>query len=281
MKVLAQDYVLNNGVKMPKVGLGVFKVSDEKAAEIVKEGIMQGYRLIDTAAIYGNESGTGRGIKAGLAQTGLEREDIFVTSKLWSNHLTYEETIAAFEESLTRLELDYLDLYLIHWPGVGEDAYKESWLAIEHLYQEGKIRAIGVSNFQVHHLERLASYSTIQPTVNQIELHPRLTQTAIRKYAKDHGIQIQAWSPLMQGQILDNEVLVQLAEKYQKSVAQIIFKWDVQQEIALLTKTERKERLTTNAQLDDFELSQADIELIAGLNQDLRVGPDPETFDFA
>ena len=281
MKVLAQDYVLNNGVKMPKVGLGVFKVSDEKAAEIVKEGIMQGYRLIDTAAIYGNESGTGRGIKAGLAQTGLKREDIFVTSKLWSNHLTYEETIAAFEESLTRLELDYLDLYLIHWPGVGEDAYKESWLALEHLYQEGKIRAIGVSNFQVHHLERLASYSTIQPAVNQIELHPRLTQMTIRKYAKDYGIQIQAWSPLMQGQILDNEVLVQLAEKYQKSVAQIIFKWDVQQEIALLTKTEHKERLTTNAQLDDFELSQADIELIAGLNQDLRVGPDPDTFDFA
>lgn len=281
MKVLAQDYVLNNGVKMPKVGLGVFKVSDEKAAEIVKEGIMQGYRLIDTAAIYGNESGTGRGIKAGLAQTGLKREELFVTSKLWSNHLTYEETIAAFEESLTRLELDYLDLYLIHWPGVGEDAYKESWLALEHLYQEGKIRAIGVSNFQVHHLERLASYSTIQPAVNQIELHPRLTQTAIRKYAKAHGIQIQAWSPLMQGQILDNEILVQLAEKYQKSVAQIIFKWDVQQEIALLTKTERKERLITNAQLDDFELSQADIELIAGLNQDLRVGPDPDTFDFA
>lgn len=281
MKVLEQDYVLNNGVKMPKVGLGVFKVSDEKAAEIVKEGIMQGYRLIDTAAIYGNESGTGRGIKAGLAQTGLKREDIFVTSKLWSNHLTYEETIAAFEESLTRLELDYLDLYLIHWPGVGEDAYKESWLALEHLYQEGKIRAIGVSNFQVHHLERLASYSTIQPAVNQIELHPRLTQNAIRQYAKAHGIQIQAWSPLMQGQILDNEILVQLAEKYQKSVAQIIFKWDVQQEIALLTKTERKERLTTNAQLDDFELSQADIELIAGLNQDLRVGPDPDTFDFA
>lgn len=281
MKVLEQDYVLNNGVKMPKVGLGVFKVSDEKAAEIVKEGIMQGYRLIDTAAIYGNESGTGRGIKAGLAQTGLKREDIFVTSKLWSNHLTYEETIAAFEESLTRLELDYLDLYLIHWLGVGEDAYKESWLALEHLYQEGKIRAIGVSNFQVHHLERLASYSTIQPAVNQIELHPRLTQNAIRQYAKAHGIQIQAWSPLMQGQILDNEILVQLAEKYQKSVAQIIFKWDVQQEIALLTKTERKERLTTNAQLDDFELSQADIELIAGLNQDLRVGPDPDTFDFA
>lgn len=281
MKVLEQDYVLNNGLKMPKVGLGVFKVSDEKAAEIVKEGIMQGYRLIDTAAIYGNESGTGRGIKAGLAQTGLKREDIFVTSKLWGNHLTYEETIAAFEESLTRLELDYLDLYLIHWPGVGEDAYKESWLALEHLYQEGKIRAIGVSNFQVHHLERLASYSTIQPAVNQIELHPRLTQMTIRQYAKAHGIQIQAWSPLMQGQILDNEVLVQLAKKYQKSVAQIIFKWDVQQEIALLTKTEHKERLTTNAQLDDFELSQADIELIAGLNQNLRVGPDPDTFDFA
>lgn len=281
MKVLEQDYVLNNGVKMPKVGLGVFKVSDENAADIVKEGIMQGYRLIDTAAIYGNESGTGQGIKAGLAQTGLKREDIFVTSKLWSNHLTYEETITAFEESLARLELDYLDLYLIHWPGVGEDAYKESWLALEHLYKEGKIRAIGVSNFQVHHLERLASYSTIQPAINQIEFHPRLTQVAIRQYAKAHGIQIQAWSPLMQGQILDNEILVQLAEKYQKSVAQIIFKWDVQQGIALLTKTERKERLTTNAQLDDFELSQADIELIAGLNQDLRVGPDPDTFDFA
>ena len=280
MQILEQAFTLNNGVRMPKVGLGVFKVSDEKAAEVVREGILQGYRLIDTAAIYANEKGTGRGIKEGLTQAGLKREEIFVTSKLWSNHLNYQQTMEAFRQSLERLQLDYLDLFLIHWPGVGEDAYKESWLALEELYQAGKIRAIGVSNFQIHHLQRLASYSQIQPAVNQIELHPYLNQAELRAYAKKHAIQIQAWSPLMQGRILNNETLKQLAEKYQKSVAQIIFKWDVQQELALLTKTEKKERLISNANLDDFELSMEDIALISSLNKNLRVGPDPDTFDF-
>lgn len=280
MKVVDQFYTLNNGVKMPKLGLGVFKMSDEKAEEMVQAGIVQGYRLIDTATIYENEEGTGRGIKAGLAQSGLKREDIFVTSKLWSNHLSYEETLTAFEASLARLQLDYLDLFLIHWPGVGEDAYKESWLALESLYRQGKIRAIGVSNFQVHHLKRLATYSQVTPAINQIEFHPYLTQKTLSEYAKQVGIQLQAWSPLMQGKVLNDEDLLNLAAKYQKNVAQIIFKWDIQQEIALLTKTEKKARLISNAQLDDFELSAEDMALIHSLNQDLRVGPDPDTFDF-
>lgn len=197
---LKENVRLNNGTEIPGLGLGVFQIPDEDTAEVVKKGIITGYRLIDTAQIYGNETGTGLGIKEGLAATGLSREDLFVTSKVWNNHLTYEETINAFEETLDRLALDYLDLYLIHWPG--NNAFKESWQAMEELYEAGKIKAIGVSNFEIHHLEDLLSYAKVVPVINQVELHPKLSQQALRDFCEKHNINIQAWSPLMQGKLL-------------------------------------------------------------------------------
>lgn len=166
---------LNNQIEIPELGLGVFQIPNEETAEVVKNGIINGYRLIDTAKIYENEEGTGQGIKEGLASTGLTREDLFVTSKLWGDNHSYKETIQSFEESLKKLDLDYLDLYLIHWPGTNY-AYKEAWKAMEDLYKAGKVKAIGVSNFQKHHLEELLSYAEIKPVLNQIELHPKLSQ---------------------------------------------------------------------------------------------------------
>lgn len=270
---------LNNGVEIPGFGLGVFQVPDDETKDAVKEAIINGYRLIDTAQIYGNEKGTGLGIQEGLAAANVKREDLFVTSKVWNDHLSYEETIAAFEESLAKLGLDYLDLYLIHWPGL--DSFEESWKAMEHLYESGKIRAIGVSNFQKHHLETLMSFAKVKPVLNQIELHPKLTQKELREYCSKHNIAIQAWSPLMQGQILTNSTITSLADKYDRTAAQIVLHWGVQQDILVVSKSTKPERIKGNAQLFDFELSHEDMELISGLNEDLRVGPNPDQFNFA
>jgi len=269
---------LNNGTKIPGLGLGVFQIPNEDTAKVVADGIRAGYRLIDTAQIYGNEAGTGEGIRQGLAATGLRREDLFVTSKVWNAHLSYEQTIDAYNRSLAQLGLDYLDLYLIHWPG--DHAFKEAYLALQDLYQAGKIKAIGVSNFEPHHLAELAEFATVTPVLDQVESHPRLNQAALRAYGQAHDIRIQAWSPLMQGQILKNETLQQLATKYHKSVAQIVLRWDIQRDVLLAVKSVRPERLASNAAVFDFSLSAADMRLIDGLNQDLRVGPDPDSYDF-
>lgn len=270
---------LNNGTEIPGMGLGVFQIPDAETAEVVKNGIINGYRLIDTAAIYGNETGTGIGIKEGLAAAGLSREELFVTSKVWNNHLSYDETIKAFEESMERIGLDYLDLYLIHWPG--HDAYEESWKALEDLYLDGKIKAIGVSNFEVHHLENLLSFARVIPVLNQVELHPKLSQTELRAFAEKHNIKIQAWSPLMQGQLLSHPVIAEIAEKHNKSTAQVILRWDIQQEILLAVKSVHAERMLSNADVFDFELSQEDMNQLNALNESLRVGPNPDEFDFA
>lgn len=270
---------LNNGTKIPGMGLGVFQIPDAETAEVVKNGIINGYRLIDTAAIYGNETGTGIGIKEGLAAAGLSREELFVTSKVWNNHLSYDETIKAFEETMERIGLDYLDLYLIHWPG--HDAYEESWKTLEDLYLDGKIKAIGVSNFEVHHLENLLSFARVIPVLNQVELHPKLSQTELRAFAEKHNIKIQAWSPLMQGQLLSHPVIAEIAEKHNKSTAQVILRWDIQQEILLAVKSVHAERMLSNADVFDFELSQEDMNQLNALNESLRVGPNPDEFDFA
>lgn len=275
---LADTIILNNGTKIPGLGLGVFQIPEEETAEVVKEGIINGYRLIDTAQIYGNESETGAGIRQGLAATGLKREALFVTSKVWNAHLTYEETIAAFEASLANLGLDYLDLYLIHWPGA--DAFKESWKALEDLYTAGKIKAIGVSNFQIHHLESLLSYASVVPVINQIELHPKLSQTALREFGKMHDIKIQAWSPLMQGQLLNHSEILAIAAKYNKSAAQVILRWDIQQDILLVVKSVHADRMISNSDVFDFKLEQEDMDRLNALNESLRVGPDPDSFDF-
>ncbi|NLS89060.1 aldo/keto reductase [Bacillus subtilis] len=266
---------LHNGVEMPWFGLGVFKVENgSEATESVKAAIKNGYRSIDTAAIYKNEEGVGIGIK----ESGMAREELFITSKVWNEDQGYETTLAAFEKSLERLQLDYLDLYLIHWPG--KDKFKDTWRALEKLYKDGKIRAIGVSNFQVHHLEELLKDAEIKPMVNQVEFHPRLTQKELRDYCKAQGIQLEAWSPLMQGQLLDNEVLTQIAEKHNKSVAQVILRWDLQHEVVTIPKSIKEHRIIENADIFDFELSQEDMDKIDALNKDERVGPNPDELLF-
>ncbi|ALB28265.1 aldo/keto reductase [Companilactobacillus heilongjiangensis] len=269
---------LNNGTAIPGLGLGVFQIPNEKTADVVANGIKQGYRLIDTAQVYGNEEGTGEGIRRGLKENNLQREDLFITSKVWNNHLTYDETIAAANDSLQKLGLDYLDLYLIHWPG--DDSFKDSYLALEQLYKEGKIKAIGVSNFRTHHLEELAKFATVTPVLNQVESHPKLIQSELRDYAAKHDIKIQAWSPLMQGKILKDATLQAIADKYGKSVAQVILRWDIQRDVLLVVKSVHPARMQSNADVFDFTLDQADMDKINAMNENLRVGPNPDEFDF-
>ncbi|GEL04637.1 aldo/keto reductase [Rummeliibacillus sp. G93] len=278
-KNLQDTTTLNNGVKMPWLGLGVFKVEEgPELVNAVKTAIKHGYRSIDTAAIYGNEEGVGKGIQEGLKEAGISREDLFVTSKVWNEDLGYESTLAAYETSLKKLGLDYLDLYLIHWPVEGK--YKDAWRALETLYKEGRVKAIGVSNFQVHHLEDLMKDAEIKPVINQVELHPRLTQKELKAFCQDNNIQLEAWSPLMQGQLLDNEVLKEIAAKHNKSVAQIIVRWDLQNGVMTIPKSTKEHRIVENVDLFDFELTQEELEVIDGLNQNHRVGPDPDNFDF-
>jgi diketogulonate reductase-like aldo/keto reductase len=270
---------LNNGVNMPWFGIGVFKVEEgQELVNAVKFAIMHGYRSIDTAAIYGNEQGVGQGIREGLKEEGISREELFVTSKVWNSDLGYESTIAAYETSLTKLGLDYLDLYLIHWPVEGK--YKEAWRALETLYKEGRVKAIGVSNFQVHHLEELMKEAEIKPMVNQVEYHPRLTQKEVLAFCNENGIQLEAWSPLMQGQLLVHPVLEEIAMKYKKSIAQVILRWDLQNGVVTIPKSTKELRIVENSTIFNFELSNEDMERIDELNQNHRVGPDPDNIDF-
>ncbi|NHC38995.1 aldo/keto reductase [Bacillus sp. MM2020_1] len=269
---LKDTTTLSNGVKMPWMGLGVFKVTEgEEVIQSVKAAIKNGYISIDTAAIYGNEEGVGQAIK----ESGVPREELFITTKLWNSEQGYESTLAAFETSMNKLGLDYLDLYLIHWPG--KDKYKETWKAFEKLYKDGRVRAIGVSNFLVHHLEDLLSSAEIKPMVNQVEFHPHLTQKELLDYCKNEGIQLEAWSPLKQGQLLSEPVLVDLAHKYNKSVAQVILRWDLQHGVVTIPKSIKEHRIIENANIFDFELSAEDMEKIDGLNQDSRAGSHPDT----
>ncbi|MFF2885813.1 aldo/keto reductase [Paenibacillus sp. NPDC057967] len=279
IKHLQDTVALHNGVNMPGFGLGVFKVEEgPTVVQAVKAAIAHGYRSIDTAAIYGNEQTVGQGIREALAENNLTRDDIFVTSKVWNADLGYDATLAAYETSLQKLGLDYLDLYLIHWPVQGK--YKDAWRALENLYEAGKVKAIGVSNFQIHHLQDVLADAKIKPMVNQVELHPRLTQKELLHFTREHGIQLEAWSPLMQGELLDNEVLTEIGAKYGKSVAQVILRWDVQHGIVTIPKSIKEHRIIENASIFDFELSPEDMTRIDGLNQNHRVGPDPDDFDF-
>lgn len=279
VKHLQETTTLHNGVKMPWFGLGVFKVEEgPELVNAVRSAIKNGYRSIDTAAIYGNEEGVGKGIKEGLNEAGITREELFVTSKVWNSDLGYDSTLAAFETSLAKLDLEYLDLYLIHWPVEGK--YKDAWRALETLYKQGRVKAIGVSNFQIHHLEDLMKDAEIKPMINQVEYHPRLTQKELQVFCKKNGIQLEAWSPLMQGQLLDNETLQEIAVKYNKCVAQIILRWDLQNGVVTIPKSTKEHRIVENADVFDFELASSDMAVIDGLNQNHRVGPDPDNFDF-
>ncbi len=279
MKKLQDTTTLHNGVEMPWFGLGVSNINEgAEVINAVKAAISHGYRSIDTAALYGNEEGVGQGIREGIKESGISREEIFVTSKVWNSDLGYESTIAAYETSLKKLGLDYLDLYLIHWPV--EAKYKEAWRALETLYKEKRVKAIGVSNFHIHHLEELLKDAEITPMINQVEFHPHLTQKELHNFCKEHSIQLEAWSPLMQGELLEHPVLVEIASKTEKTVAQVILRWDLQNEVVTIPKSIKEARIIQNSQIFDFELTEDDMERISALNENRRVGPDPDNFDF-
>jgi len=270
------DYtLLNNGVKMPWLGLGVWQVEDgEVVRNAVQTAIDKGYRSIDTAAAYGNEIGVGKAVR----ECGVAREDLFITTKLWNGDQGYESTIQAFNESIKKLGLEYIDLYLIHWPVKGK--YRDSWRAMEKLYEEGLVRAIGVSNFQIHHLQDIMSDGKIIPAVNQVEYHPRLTQVELQRFCKENQIQLEAWSPLMQGELLSHPTLIELSTAYKKTPAQIILRWDLQQGVVTIPKSIHASRIEENAKIFDFELSATDMVKLNELNLNQRKGPDPDNFDF-
>ncbi|WAH36224.1 aldo/keto reductase [Alicyclobacillus dauci] len=271
---IADPTTLNNGVKMPWLGLGVWKTKDgEEVEKAIQYALRAGYRHIDTAALYQNETGVGNAI----AKADIAREDLFITTKVWNSDQGYESTLQAFETSRKKLVLEYVDLYLIHWPVKGK--YKETWKALQKLHKEGFVRAIGVSNFQVHHLEDILQDSDIVPAVNQVEYHPLLTQQEVHNFCKANNIQLEAWSPLMQGN-LDNEVLVELSEKYGKSPAQIVIRWDLQNGVVTIPKSVREARIVENADVFDFELTTEDMANINGLNKNHRYGGDPDNFNF-
>jgi len=264
---------LNNGIEMPQFGLGVFKMTEGPEVESsVLSALEMGYRGIDTAAGYRNESGVGRAVKA----SGLKREDLFITTKLGNGDHGYDAALKAFEASMELLDIGYLDLYLIHWPLPMYDRYVETWKAFIKLYEEKRIRAIGVSNFEPAHLERIITETNVTPAVNQVEYHPYLTQNVLRDFCDKHGIVIEAWSPLMRGgDILDDEIIKRLASKYAKTPAQIVLRWDIDKGVVTIPKSVHPERIRENMDIFDFTLDKGDIAAIDSLNRDARIGPDP------
>lgn len=274
IKGISDTVLLNNGVKMPWLGLGVWKVDNDKEVETaVKMAVKAGYRAIDTAAAYGNEEGVGRGIK----ECGVSRNELFITTKVWNSNQGYESTLKAFEESRKKLGLDYIDLYLIHWPVKGK--YIDTWRAFEKLYEDGLVRAIGVSNFQTHHLLDLFESSRVLPMLDQVEYHPLLSQKELHAFCRKHKIQLEAWSPLMQGH-LNVQLLVELGNKYGKSPAQIVLRWDIQNEVITIPKSADENRIKENSDIFNFELSDDDMDAINELNENKRFGADPDNFNF-
>lgn len=268
-------FELHNGVKMPYLGLGTYQSDNEReVVEAVSHALEIGYRHIDTASVYANEEGVGRGI----IESSIAREDIFVVTKVWNSDQGYESTLEAFEASLGRLGLTYLDLYLIHWPVRGK--YKDTWRALEKLYHEKRIRSIGVSNFMKHHLEDLLIEAEVVPMVNQMEFHPYVVQQDLVDFCTSKGIQYEAWSPFMQGKVFTLDICNELAKKYNKSVAQVILRWNLQKGVITIPKSVKKERIESNADIFDFEISAADIAYLDRLDRSERIGPDPDNFDF-
>lgn len=272
---LTGSFTLHNGVQMPYLGLGTYQSdNDQEVVNAVKSALEIGYRHIDTAAIYKNEEGVGKGIR----ESGIDRKEIFLVSKVWNEDQGYDETLKAFDASLKRLGVDYLDLYLIHWPVSGK--YKETWRALEYLYAQKKIKAIGVSNFLKHHLEDILQDCKVVPMVNQMEFHPHLVQQDLIDFCADKGIQYESWSPFMQGKVFELDICADLARKYNKSVAQIILRYNLQKGIVAIPKSVHAKRIAANAEIFDFELSSEDISFLDGLETGERIGPDPDNFNF-
>ncbi|MDG4859795.1 aldo/keto reductase [Streptomyces sp. T-3] len=269
---------LNNGVEMPQLGFGVWQVPDDEAAQAIGTALKAGYRSIDTAAIYGNEAGTGRAI----ADSGIAREDIFVTTKLWNADQGYDATLRAFDTSLAKLGLDHVDLYLIHWPLPSKDSYVDTYKAFEKIYADGRAKAIGVSNFLPEHLERLLGETSVVPVINQIELHPQLQQSALRASHAQHGIATEAWSPLGQGKgLLEVPTIVAIAQKHGRTPAQVVLRWHLQLGNVVIPKSVTPSRIAENIDVFGFELDDEDLTAIAALDEGKRLGPDPATFAVA
>ncbi|MEW9529346.1 aldo/keto reductase [Microbispora sp. NPDC049125] len=266
---------LNNGVEMPQLGFGVWQVPDGEAEKAVTTALETGYRSIDTAKLYYNEEGVGRAIRA----SGLPREELFVTTKLWNDEHEYDKALRAFDESMERLGLDVLDLYLIHWPVPSRGKYVDAWKALEKLYADGRVRAIGVSNFTIKTLQHLFEETGVVPAVNQIELHPQFPQKDLRDFHAEHGIATEAWSPLGQGQgLLDLPELAEIGAAHGKSPAQVVLRWHLQLGNVVIPKSVTPERIAENIDVFDFRLDDAEMAAIDALDNGRRLGPDPATF---
>jgi 2,5-diketo-D-gluconate reductase A len=265
---------LHDGVEIPQLGFGVFQVPPEKTQDAVEGALETGYRHIDTAAAYRNE----RGVGAAIGASGIPREEIFVTTKLWNSAQGYESALGAFQKSIDRLGMDYVDLYLIHWPVPTEGRALETWRAFERIHEEGGSRTIGVSNFRVEDLEMLERDAEVQPTVNQVELHPHLPQDELRAWHLGHGIATESWSPLAQGELLVNETIAAVAARHGRTPAQAILRWHLQLGNVVIPKSATPKRIRENFELFDFELSDEDMTEIAAIDVGQRIGPDPGTF---
>jgi 2,5-diketo-D-gluconate reductase A len=270
----APDVTLHDGVEMPQLGFGVFQIPAEETQERVEEALAVGYRHIDTAAAYGNEAGVG----AAIAATGVRREDVFVTTKLWNSEQGYDAALRGFDKSLERLGTGHVDLYLIHWPQPGKDLFLETWRAFERIKEEGGARSIGVSNFRTEDLERLEAEAEQLPTVNQVELHPRFQQAELRAWHAGHEIATEAWAPLAQGDLLKDGTIETVAAHHDRTPAQVILRWHLQIGNVVIPKSVTPERIRENFELFDFELSEDDMAALERLDTGERIGPDPGSF---
>jgi 2,5-diketo-D-gluconate reductase A len=267
--------ILNDGRALPSLGFGVFLVPEDQTFDAVGTALQTGYRSVDTAALYGNEAAVGKAI----ADSELPREDLFVTTKVWNSDQGFDATLAAFDNSICRLSLDYIDLYLIHWPMPARNLYVDTWRALERLQADGRVRSIGVSNFGIDQLQRLLDRCQVAPAVNQIELHPELTQVELRRFHGEHDIVTEAWSPLARGGVLARTPIVSLAEKYAKTPAQLVLRWHLQLGNVVIPKSVTPARIRENFAIFDFEIADDDMAEISALDSGTRVGPDPATFN--
>jgi 2,5-diketo-D-gluconate reductase A len=270
------DITLNNGVTIPQLGFGVFQIEPEDTKQATVAALEIGYRHIDTAEMYGNEKEVGEAVR----ESGIDRDDVFVTSKLNNGFHAYDDALGAFDKTLKDLGFDYLDMFLIHWPLPNVGDFVETWKAMEEIYKSGRVKAIGVSNFQRHHLQRLFDETETVPAVNQIEVHPYLVQDDLRAFGTQHGIPTEAWSPIARGKVLDDPTLVKIGEAHGKTPSQVTLRWHVQRGDIVFPKSVTRSRVEENFDIFDFELSDDEVQQITGLNRNERIGPDPDEFNY-